>query len=278
MNERTSNLDLHARRLEGRRLMQAVLDGEASSSTPRFRQLVESDPMLREEFQTYRELGSILRQMPGSPDVTANVLSALNSRPVFLPQQPRRSKFSPKSAVALAACLALSGAVLWLSFFELEPARSRTLRAALQRHTDVVGDAREVIRSTTGTNYASLSRPGALVISPASETGQIPDLEQLSRVATVDDADPRLTAAQMAADSKLLIGRAGLSVINPGPATSASGPRKAMVAWSSLPDAEYSGGRSRRSDSFRVAAVATGWYDREGAYVPLTGVGIPNPK
>ncbi|MBX3379684.1 MAG: hypothetical protein KF805_06290 [Phycisphaeraceae bacterium] len=267
-------LDAHARRMEGRRLIQACLDREIAADSPRLRALLSEDEQLRCEFDEFRRLDAILQQPSHGVDVSSKILAELQQRPVFLPAR-RQKRFSFTGfGVGLAASLALGAGTLWLTLAALRsPAPFQTIA-----QNDVIGEAREAIRSITGNSLASRSqRP--YVIAPVSESSQLPDIES---ILSSSEADPRFLARQMAGAGSVRIERTGLSFVNPGPDRSTNSgkdrrTRAALLEWNNQPDAMYSGGKFRRSDIARASAV-TGWYDKEGSFVPVTGAGLKNPK
>lgn len=276
MTTRSSNsgssesLDAHARRLEGRKLIQACMDREISEDFPPLRAALARDARLRQEFDDMRRLEAMLQTPAPSSDLSAKILADLQNRPVFLPSPSRgRSAFSG-FGIGLAASLAIGAGTVWLTLTTLRsPAPLQSIAQA-----DVLGEAREAIRNITGTSLAHSAPLRAYVIEPASESSQVPDIDS---IAMAHDADPRLLASQMAGTGAVRIERTGLSVVNPGPARTPSPSGRASAAlleWNTQPNAIYSGGKSRRSDVYRAAAV-TGWYDREGTFVPVTGAGTP---
>lgn len=269
-SDSSRNLEAHARRLEGRKLIQACMDREISADSPKLRKALSGDAQLRQEFDDFCRLDAMLQSPAPSTDVSSRILAELQNRPVFLPSPtPRRSAFTG-FWFGLAASLALGAGTIWLTLAALRsPAPLQSLAQA-----DVLGEAREAIRNITGTSLAHTAPLRPYVIEPASESSQLPDIDS---IAMSHDADPRLLASQMAGTGAVRIERTGLSVVNPGPARSPSPSGRASAAlleWNTQPNAIYSGGKSRRSDVYRAAAV-TGWYDREGTFVPVTGAGTP---
>lgn len=266
----SENLDAHARRLEGRKLIQACMDREISADSPQLRSALSRDARLREEFDDMCRLDALLQSPAPSTDLSSRILADLQTRPVFLPAKPRvRSAFAG-FGVGLAASLVLGAGTLWVTLATL---RSQApLQSVAQ--ADVLGEALQAIRSITGTSLAHSAPERHYVIEPASESSQLPDIDSM---APTHDADPRLLASQMAGAGAVRIERTGLSFVNPGPdrtPRSSGRAQAALLEWSTQPNAVYSGGKSRRSDVCRATAV-TGWYDREGTFVPVTGAGTP---
>lgn len=265
----SGHLDVVARRVEGRRLIQACLDGEISDQSPKFRAMLARDEQLRSEYEEFRRLGEMLRSPSPSSDVSARILAELQDRPVFLPapRSSRRAAFG----VRIAASLALCAGATWLTLAALRsPLPTQSIAQA-----DLVNDARQAIRNITGSPVGN--RPQhSYVIAPVSETSDAPDIES---IVAAHNTDPRVVANQMAGTGAVRIERAGLSFVNPGPDRFSSSnqsrrARAAVLQWNTQPDAMYSGGKFQRSDVYRAAAV-TGWYDKEGSYVPVTGAGAP---
>lgn len=247
-----ASLEAHARRLEGRKLVQAFMDGEISDEFGPLCAALAADPQLRKEFEEMRRLGSLLQSPLPAADLSASILAKLQDRPVFLPS-PMQSR-SPFAGfgLGLAASLAIGAGTAWLTLATL---RAPSPLGSIAQ-SDVLGEARDAIRSITG---ASLAEPGqhrSYVITPASESSQFPDIGSL---ASAHDADPRLLASQMAGTGAVRIERSGLSFVNPGPDRAPSRStrtRAAVLEWNTLPDAVYSGGKSRRSDVYRASAAA----------------------
>lgn len=266
----SENLDAHARRLEGRKLIQACMDREISADSPQLRSALSRDTRLREEFDDMCRLDALLQSPAPATDLSSRILADLQNRPVFLPSSaPRRSAFAG-FGIGLAASLALGAGTIWVTLAALRsPAPLQSIAQA-----DVLGEAREAIRNITGTSLAHAMPQRPYVIEPASESSQVPDIDS---IAMAHDPNPRLLANQMAGNGAVRIERTGLSVVNPGPARTPNPSGRASAAlleWNTQPNAIYSGGKSRRSDVYRATAV-TGWYDREGTFVPVTGAGTP---
>lgn len=263
----SDNLDAHALRLEGRKLIQACMDREISEDSPQLRNALARDAQLRQEFDDFRHLDALLQKPSPTSDLSTKILAQLQNRPVFLPSPaPKRSAFAG-FGIGLAASIAIGAGTLWLTLTTLRaPAPLQSLAQA-----DVLGEARDAIRIITGT---SLTQRGPYVIAPVAESSQLPDIDA---IASTHDADPRLLASQMAGTGAVRIERSGLSFVNPGPDRTSRPSGRAQAAlleWNTQPNAVYSGGKSRRSDVSRASAV-TGWYDREGTFVPVTGAGTP---
>jgi len=271
----SDHLDAHARRLEGRKLIQACMDREIAEDSPELRSALAGDSRLRQEFDDFRRLDALLQKPVPSIDFSSKLIADLQDRPVFLPAQPRGRSLFAGFGVGLAASLVLGAGTLWITLATL---RSQAPLQSIAQ-ADVLGEARKAIRSITGTSLAQTMSDRRYVIEPASESSQLPDIES---IASTHDADPRLLASQMAGAGAVRIERTGLSFVNPGPDRSSNSgtgrrARAALVEWNSQPDAMYSGGKFRRSDIARASAV-TGWYDKEGSFVPVTGAGLINPK
>lgn len=276
MTSRPSNsgssdrLDAHARRLEGRKLIQACMDREISEDSPELRSALAGDSQLRQEFDDFRRLDALLQKPVASIDFSSKLLADLQNRPVFLPAQQRGRSAFAGFGVGLAASLVLGAGTLWVTLATL---RSQAPLQSIAQ-ADVLGEARQAIRSITGTSLAHTMPERPYVIEPASESSQLPDIDS---IASTKDADPRLLASQMAGAGAVRIERTGLSFVNPGPDRSprpSGRTQAALLELNTQPNAIYSGGKSRRSDVYRASAV-TGWYDREGSYVPVTGAGAP---
>lgn len=246
------------------------MDREISADSPQLRSALSRDTRLREEFDDMCRLDALLQSPAPATDLSSRILADLQNRPVFLPSSaPRRSAFAG-FGIGLAASLALGAGTIWVTLAALRsPAPLQSIAQA-----DVLGEAREAIRNITGTSLAHAMPQRPYVIEPASESSQVPDIDS---IAMAHDPNPRLLANQMAGNGAVRIERTGLSVVNPGPARTPNPSGRASAAlleWNTQPNAIYSGGKSRRSDVYRATAV-TGWYDREGTFVPVTGAGTP---
>lgn len=237
-------LESHARRLEGRRLIQACLDGEIDESSPRLRQLLASDATLRDELHGFREMESLLRKRPESPDLSAGILESLQDRPVFLPAQ--RHGRSNGLRIGLAACLALGAGSLLLMVARVKETPSAT-QLATTHPSDLVTEARNAIRDITGQARAH-AQP--IVIAPGTDAGDKYEPVH-ANLAAADAGDPRLMASQMVGADKVRIERAGLSFVNPGPGR---GSPAAMMYLGAQPDAMYSGSKFQRSDMVRSSS------------------------
>lgn len=261
----SEHLDVFARRVEGRQLIQSYLDGEISSQSPKLRALLAQDEQLRSEFEEFRQLGEMLRSPSPSSDISAQILAELQDRPVFLPAPlPKRSA---AFGVRIAASLALCAGATWLTLAALRtPLPTQSIA-----QTDLVNDARQAIRNITGSPVGSPTLR-SYVIAPVSESSVAPDIES---IVTAHNADPRAVANQMAGTGAVRIERTGLSFVNPGPerfssANQSRRARAAVLQWNTQPDAMYSGGKFQRSDVYRAAPV-TGRQGRESAYIPVAG-------
>ncbi|MBS0191109.1 MAG: hypothetical protein U0573_14870 [Phycisphaerales bacterium] len=261
MNRPENRMELHARRTEGRRMIQSMLDGDISENSPRLRTLLAADPVLARELDEYRILRSQLAALPRGRDQSAEILSRL---PAFAnatgrPESGRVYRFLRSAGLGLAASVALGASLFLVS--------SNALRSgSRETAADLFGDARQNIRQTTGFSLADRVRGRFL---PGADPNLIPDIESI----TGDDADLRRAAKDMAGEKEVCIERSGLSIVNPGPQLAHTTPASreaAAVIWTSTPNAEYSGGRGRASDTPRF--IMTGWYDGSGNAVPLTGV------
>lgn len=264
--------DAHVLRAEGRRLIQACLDREISAESPRLRALLEADAQLRHEFDEFRRLDAMLQQPSPATDISASILAELQDRPVFLPTARRERSIFENVGFGIAAALAFSAGTFWLTLAAL---RTHTPTQSIAQ-TDLVSDAREAIRNTVATPHASQPH-SSYVIAPTMESSVVPDFES---IVETPGADPRTVANQMAGSGAVRIERTGLSFVNPGPdrfssATPSRRARAAVLQWNTQPDAMYSGSKFQRSDVYRASGSVTGWYDKEGSYVPVTGAGAP---
>jgi len=248
----SASLEAHARRLENRKLVQAFMDGEISDEFPPLCAALAADPQLRKEFEEMRRLGAMLQSPLPATDLSASILAKLQDRPVFLPSPKQSRRPFAGFGAALAASLAIGAGTVWLTLAALRaPAPLQSIAQA-----DVLGEARDAIRNITGTSLAEQDGHRAYVIAPASESSQFPDVGSL---VSAHDADPRLLASQMAGNGAVRIERSGLSFVNPGPdraPSQSTRTRAAVLEWNTLPDAVYSGGKSRRSDVYRAAAAS----------------------
>ncbi|MGH7244483.1 MAG: hypothetical protein ACREJD_13815 [Phycisphaerales bacterium] len=269
--------EAHALRLEGRKLIQACLDREISEDSPRLRALLARDAQLRQEFEEFRQLDGILMQPAGAVDLSAKILADLQNRPVFLPAQSKKRSSFAGFGIGLAASLAIGAGTIWITLAGLHSPPPLQSLAQSTKLPDLLGDAREAIRNITGMTLAQDSpqhSPISYVIAPVAESSQLPDIDSIT---SANDADPRQLANQMAGTGAVRIERSGLCVVNPGPDRTPAPSRHtraAVLEWNTQPNAMYNGGKSRRSDVYQTAAV-TGWYDKEGTYVPVTGAGSP---
>lgn len=266
-----NKLEQHARRIEGRRLTQAFLDGEMSTPSPRLRELLASDPVLRQEWNDYESLGQLLAELPKSNDLSSSILSTLKDRPVFLPHEPAKRSKLPAISLGLAASLAIASGILWISTAGTKP-DSQTQIAFVPAPTiapseatpsnpappDLLGDARETIWSTTGVPSEERDRRRNLLMTRATDGIIVPNAEELAPAHYASDFDARKAAGKMAGKSKV-IERSGASVVNPGPQFASFTPasREAAMIFKAMPNAEYSGGRSRASDSYMVGGTYT---------------------
>ncbi|MBX3390185.1 MAG: hypothetical protein KF691_12125 [Phycisphaeraceae bacterium] len=263
----SEHLDVVARRVEGRQLIQAFLDGDISAQSPKLRALLASDEQLRQELEDFQQLGEMLRSPSPSSDLSAQILAELQDRPVFLPAPLPRRSVASSIGVRIAAALALCAGVMWISLAALRnPIPTQSIA-----QTDLVSDARQAIRNTTGSPVGNPSQH-SYVIAPVAETSIVPDIES---IVMTRNTDPRAVANQMAGTGAVRIERTGLSFVNPGPDRFANSnqsrrARAAVLQWNTQPDAMYSGGKFQRSDVYRAAA-ATGRQKEQSSYVPVAG-------